>query len=783
MADVFLSYAKEDKETARLLADSIAAEGWSVFWDRHIPSGQSWSEYISRALDESKCVVVLWTRTSIRSRWVLEEAEEAADKLIPVLVDPVRPPLGFRRMQAAPLRNWRGDRESDEFRDFVEILNAHLRDPGEHEEGEESVRDADAVRLRLTYDADGRGSRVELPFVIGVLGDWSARASDKLEFEDRQFTTVTRESFDAVMRAMRTQLMFRVEEILTAEVNQLTIELRFERLADFEPASVASQIGPLRGLLDGRANIVALQRMAQRGGPASTLLDRLCIDPELATAVAAVARERAREEAEAWSGDLDSSLHGKVEENEEAAEFVDQLRAALSNEHRNFDARDVEIVASLFADRSSGVSQGNLARSIEYQLAALDHLLGRQLDLVLHHPDFQALEARWCALARLVHSVPEDANIEIRILDYAQKDLMRSLQRTAGLEDTVLWREVVDGAMETFGASPFGLLIADYGLHHGPDDVFLMMKLSRLGEAAQVPVVAGARPEFFGVESIGEIKRIRNLALQLEGPEYTKWRSFRNDWPSSRFVSLTLSRFLCRQPYGQSGEACAEFDYEETCDAGHDYCWANASFLFAENAVRAFHRYGWCARIEGPTRGGLVDGLPRIPGDHAEGIRDVGPLEVALSSRSAQEICELGLKPLVPHAKAASAFFPSATSVQRARLEGGVDPADRTPQLAPLFAICRFAHYLRCMARDGVGGAASARELEFQLRNWLKPHVDPEASNDKDARHPLVDCNFKIQAADDGSGRQQGVLEIEPGYQLFGAEPVRVVFDLPWVVG
>ena len=87
MADIFLSYAREDIERAEKLAAALAREGWSVFWDRTTPAGQDWDLYIEAALREARCVVVAWSGNSIHSRWVREEARlglrESA--LVPVL--------------------------------------------------------------------------------------------------------------------------------------------------------------------------------------------------------------------------------------------------------------------------------------------------------------------------------------------------------------------------------------------------------------------------------------------------------------------------------------------------------------------------------------------------------------------------------------------------------------------------------------------------------------------------------------------------------------------------
>ena len=115
--DVFLSYAGEDEARARELATALGQSGFSVFWDREIPPGQNWHSYIGEALTHARCVVVAWSRHSIASQWVLEEASEGRDRkvLVPVLLEAVQPPFGFRAIQAANLVEWRPGRSSPAF--------------------------------------------------------------------------------------------------------------------------------------------------------------------------------------------------------------------------------------------------------------------------------------------------------------------------------------------------------------------------------------------------------------------------------------------------------------------------------------------------------------------------------------------------------------------------------------------------------------------------------------------------------------------------------------------
>jgi beta-lactam-binding protein with PASTA domain len=128
MNQVFLSYASEDRERARRLADAMTGRGYRVWWDRQIVPGQTFDEVIEQALDESGCVVVLWSSASVKSQWVKTEAAEAASRriLVPVRIDDVKIPLEFRRLQAADLTQWNGDAGSPEFAQFLHAVDHEL---------------------------------------------------------------------------------------------------------------------------------------------------------------------------------------------------------------------------------------------------------------------------------------------------------------------------------------------------------------------------------------------------------------------------------------------------------------------------------------------------------------------------------------------------------------------------------------------------------------------------------------------------------------------------------
>ena len=132
MADIFLSYNEKDRDAVRRLAEALQSTGWSVWWDRRIPAGLTWRGVLERELQHMRCMVVLWSQHSVASDWVCEEAAEGRQlgRLVPVLLERVRPPAGFREIQAADLVDWDGTRDFLGLRRLFEDIERLIGKPG-----------------------------------------------------------------------------------------------------------------------------------------------------------------------------------------------------------------------------------------------------------------------------------------------------------------------------------------------------------------------------------------------------------------------------------------------------------------------------------------------------------------------------------------------------------------------------------------------------------------------------------------------------------------------------
>lgn len=129
MADVFISYARDDRATIEKLAVALEASGYSVWWDRHLESGAEFSADIERELGAADAVIVCWSQEGTKSRWVKDEANVAAEagKLLAVTLDDGLPPIGYRQYHSVNFAGWKGDRAAPAFEDLARALASRAK--------------------------------------------------------------------------------------------------------------------------------------------------------------------------------------------------------------------------------------------------------------------------------------------------------------------------------------------------------------------------------------------------------------------------------------------------------------------------------------------------------------------------------------------------------------------------------------------------------------------------------------------------------------------------------
>src|SRR5579862_17181 len=424
---------------------------------------------------------------------------------------------------------------------------------------------------------------------------------------------------------------------------------------------------------------------------------------------------------------------------------------------------------------------------INARIAQIDHLLSIQLNEILHHPTFQKLEGSWRGLKYLLDQSETSDQLKIKVLNVSKKELLRDLQRAPEFDQSALFKKVYEEEFGIFGGAPFAAMIGDYEFGRGPEDMELLERIAQTAASAHAPFLSAASPEFFNLESYAQLDAPRDIGKVFDTTEYAKWKSFRAS-EDSRYVGLTCPRVLGRLPYGKDTKMVEAFHYEENVD-GTDhskYLWMNAAYALGTRLTNAFAQFGWCAAIRGVEGGGLVEGLPVHNFHTDEGDIDMKcPTEVPITDRREKELADQGFIPLV-HCKGTdyAAFF-SVQSAQKAKLydkEAANANARLSTQLPYIFAVSRFAHYLKAMMRDKLGSFMSRTDCERWLNQWISNYVTPDdtASQSTKAQYPLRDAKVEVSEVPGKPGVYRATAFLRPHFQLDELSvSLRLVAELP----
>jgi type VI secretion system protein ImpC len=467
--------------------------------------------------------------------------------------------------------------------------------------------------------------------------------------------------------------------------------------------------------------------------------------------------------------------------------IVSQSKVARSDvEH----SRAKDLISELVREVMQGtvVVSDNLSVTLDARVAELDELISRQLSEVMHHPEFQKLEASWTGLHYLCKHTSTGVGMKIRVLNATKKDLVRDFKTAIDFDQSALFKKVYEEEFGMFGGAPFGALIGDYEIGRGAEDMYFVEQMSHVAAASHAPFISSASAELFGLETFTDLGKPRDLAKIFDTVDYAKWKSFRES-EDARYVGLTLPHFLGRLPYNpKDGMTVEGFNFVESVD-GTDhsrYLWVNAAYAMAARLTAAFESYGWCAAIRGVEGGGLVEDLPSHTFKTDEGeVALKCPTEIAITDRREKELSDLGFIPLVHCKNTDYAAFFATQSTQKPRkydLDSANANAVLSSQLQYMFSVCRIAHYLKAMMRDKIGSFASAGNVEEFLNRWIRQYVveDDNATQVTKAAYPLREASITVSEVPGRPGVYRAVSFVRPHFQLDELSvSLRLVAELP----
>jgi type VI secretion system protein ImpC len=470
--------------------------------------------------------------------------------------------------------------------------------------------------------------------------------------------------------------------------------------------------------------------------------------------------------------------------------LLDQIIAKgrlARDESQKSRARDMvgEFVHQIL-DEGMTVSRDTMTM-IQAQIARIDELLSRQVDEILHHPDYQKLEASWRGLHYLVMNTETGTRLKLRLLCVTKQELFKDLDQAVEFDQSSLFKKVYEEEYGTFGGFPFSLMIGDFEFGRHPQDIAMLEKIAGVAAAAHAPFIAAASPRLFDMDSYTELGNPRDLAKSFESSELIKWRSFQAS-EDSRYVSLVLPHILLRLPYGPDTLPVEDFKMVEDVD-GKDhakYLWGNPAYALGQRITNAFALYGWCAAIRGVEGGGVVQGLPTHTFRTDEGdIALKCPTEIAITDRREKELDTLGFISLC-HCKGTdfAAFFGGQTTQKPRAYDTDAANANAriSARLPYILSASRFAHYLKVICRDKIGSFQTKDGIALYLNRWINGYVlgTDEAGQDIKAQYPLREARIDVFDVPGKPGAYRSVAFLRPHFQLEElTASVRLVAELP----
>lgn len=452
---------------------------------------------------------------------------------------------------------------------------------------------------------------------------------------------------------------------------------------------------------------------------------------------------------------------------------------------------------ALAATERSGTAtiSGNAVKSIKSLIAGIDGLLTTQMNEILHAPEVRRIEGTWRGLHYLVNNTETDQKLKIRVMNITKDQLADQLEDFEGQmwDQSPAFKKLYTEEYSMFGGEPFGCVIGAYEFSHHPRDVGLLRNISGVCASAHAPFIAAAAPQLFRMESWQELPNPQDLQQIVSSPDYASWQSLRES-EDSRYIGLTMPRVLGRLPYGAATVPVKGFAFEEDIKGDHEnYVWMNAAFAMGVNVNRSHKLFGWGTQIRGVESGGTVINLPvhTFPTDDGT-VAMKCPTEIAIDDRREAELAKLGMMPILHRKNTDVAAFIGAHSLQDDEARAGrlVDPDAQANErlsanLPYLLPVCRFAHYLKAIARDKIGTFKERADMQVWLSEWINRYVlanTAMASDVQKAKRPLAAAEVQVDSVEGRPGYYAARFYLRPHYQLEGINAsLRLVSELPSV--
>lgn len=476
--------------------------------------------------------------------------------------------------------------------------------------------DFGGVNLRASEESAVARPTSETPFCIAILGDFSGRENRGLiepkAVGERRPYLVDRDNFDEVLLRLRPELHLPTER-------RSPLVFRFSELDHFHPDRLFEN--------EAFQKLKALRERVQDSSAFAEIADEFGLRPRSAPRESESPRISVPSPARLASGSL-------------LDEMIEQTESRVALEPARKTGEIQEFARQLAAKYSVSAPDPRQPDVV----AAVDGVIGDTMRAILHHPDFQALEAIWRATFLLVRQVETGPQLKIYLIDISKQELATDLMPSDDLSKSGAFRLLVEKAIDTPGADPWSVVVGNFKFGSGSEDTQLLAKLAAVAQRAGAAFLGEGEPSLLGCSTLEAAPHPRDWS---ESKAQDSWKQLRLR-PESACVALALPRFLLRLPYGQETSPLESFEFEEFPGRPphNGYLWGNSAFVVALLLGQSFSEAGWEMRLGSLSQ---IENLP-LHTYHVEGNAQLKPCaEVLLTDEAVERILDHGLIPLVSY--------------------------------------------------------------------------------------------------------------------------------------
>lgn len=476
----------------------------------------------------------------------------------------------------------------------------------------------------VTLENESLPNNDEIPFRILFLGDWSGRENRFLDFDpmDLHPLEIDRDNFDDVMKKMRVGLNL---DFQGNSENFLPLE--FSNIDEFHPDQIFQRLPLFENLRDIRKKLTNQDTFNEAAREVySWLTDN---QPENINETEILATIPSNQSV---SGNLlDQILDNNKEDNSDFDSQISdksQLSAFISK------------LVKPHLIQTDAVEQSKL-------LLIVDEVISDLMRKILHHPQFQSLEAAWRSLYFLVRQIETTADLKIYLLDISKDELTIALKSVNDLTDSPLFSIIKNGNLGLSNNEPWAIVGGNFSFSLNVDDVASLIRIAKISDNADTPFISHIRPEIFGFKSFDSVKDFRDWKVS-DGSIENKLLTTLRALPEAIYLGLILPRFLVRLPYGERTEPIEGFYFEEFSSSSQheNYLWGNPIFICILLLAQTYSEYGWDIKNNLFVE---IDELPIHLYDENNEVKTKSTAEIFLTENNFEQVLSLGFIPLVSY--------------------------------------------------------------------------------------------------------------------------------------